>query len=65
MWSIEARGNDDQYFYRAGLTERAANSRLFKMADSGEWKAVRAWDTVQEQKQKESDERIRNWNKNA
>tara|TARA_R110000772_G_scaffold5927_3_gene21032 strand:+ start:923 stop:1075 length:153 start_codon:yes stop_codon:yes gene_type:complete len=48
MWSIEARGNDDQYFYRAGLTKNAANNRLFEMSESGEWKAVRAWDTEKE-----------------
>lgn len=65
MWAVEAKnfGDNPDYFYASGLTESESKKIHKAMANSGEWALVRSWDLEAERKQKESDERIKNFRK--
>ena len=65
MWAVEARnyGENPDYFYLSGLTQKEARRRHAKLSNSGEWSSVRSWDLVAEMEQRLSDERVINWAK--
>ena len=65
MWAVEARnfGENPDYFYMSGITQKEARRRHAKLSNSGEWSSVRSWDLVAEMEQRLSNERVRNWRK--
>jgi len=65
MWAVEARnfGENPDYFYMSGITQKEARSRHAKLSNSGEWSSVRSWDLVAEMEQRLSNERVKNWRK--
>lgn len=65
MWAIEARnyGEQKDYFYMSGLTQKEARRRHATMSNSGKWASVRSWDLVAELEQRLSNERVRKWKK--
>ena len=65
MWAVEARnyGEQKDYFYMSGLTQKEARRRHAQMSNSGKWAMVRSWDLIAELEQEASNQRIRNWSK--
>jgi hypothetical protein len=63
MWAVEARnyGEEKDYFYMSGLTEKEARRRHAQMSNSGKWAMCRSWDLVAELEQQQANERIRNF----
>jgi hypothetical protein len=63
MWAVEARnyGEEKDYFYMSGLTEKEALRRHAQMSNSGKWAMCRSWDLVAELEQQQANERIRNF----
>lgn len=65
MWMVEAKTfcleADPEYFRYGPLTEKQARAIHKELANSGEWAIVRSWDLEAERKQKEADERIKNY----
>lgn len=64
MWAVEARnyGEEKDYFYMSGLTEKEARRRHAQMSNSGNWAMCRSWDLIAELEQQQANERIRNFN---
>ena len=60
MWAVEARnyGEQKDYFYMSGLTQKEARRRHAQMSNSGKWAMVRSWDLGAEFEQQESNRRI-------
>lgn len=65
MWAVEARnfGENPDYFYMSGITQKEARRRHAKLSNSGEWSSVRSWDLVAEMEQRLSNKRVKNWRK--
>jgi hypothetical protein len=63
MWAVEARnyGEEKDYFYMSGLTEKEARRRHAQISNSGKWAMCRSWDLVAELEQQQANERIRNF----
>lgn len=63
MWAVEARnyGENPDYFYMSGLTQKEARKRHAEMSNSGKWAMCRSWDKVAEWEQEKANERIRNF----
>jgi len=60
MWAIEAKnfGEEKDYFYMSGLTEKQARRKHAQMSNSGKWAMCRSWDLVAEWDRQESNRRI-------
>lgn len=60
MWAVEAKnfGENQDYFYMSGLTEKESRARHAKLSNSGKWAYVRSWDLVAEWEQAEANLRI-------
>lgn len=60
MWAIEAKnfGENPDYFYMSGLTQKESRRQHAKLSNSGEWAMVRSWDLVAEWERQESNRRI-------
>lgn len=67
MWAVEARnyGDNPDYFYMSGLTQKESRRRHAQLSNSGEWAYVRSWDLQAEREQEKANERIRNWKKES
>lgn len=65
MWAVEAKnfGENKDYFYMSGLTEKESRARHAKLSNSGKWAYVRSWDLAVEWEQEQSNQRIAQWAK--
>jgi hypothetical protein len=61
MWAVEAKnyGENKDYFYMSGLTQRKAQRLQATLSNSGEWAMTRSWDKEHEWEQERAAERIR------
>lgn len=62
-WAVEARnyGDNPDYFYVSGLTEKESRRRHSQLSNSGKWAFVRSWDKQAEWEQEQSAQRIAEW----
>ena len=63
MWYVEARkfGENKDYFYMSGLTQKEARRRHSELSNSGKWAMVHSWDMQAQWEQEQANQRIRDW----